>query len=347
MGRPVLSDKKGTDMLDSNYVNHIALVLDASSSMEYRAGQLIQAVDAQIRYLARRSQELDQETRVTIYTFNEQVRCVVYDKDVLRLPSIASLYQPRGRTALIDAVRLSQDDLAKTPTMYGDHAFLTYVFTDGEENASRHSGVRLHQLLTTQPDNWTVAVFVPDLNGKHEARRFGFPENNIAIWDINSNTGVTEVGELIRKTTDAYMTNRTKGIQGTRTLFSMGTDVVNPDTVKAAGLKALDPSEFFLVPVPKDTVIKDFVESTGRTYKLGKCFYELSKPERIQANKQVAVVERATAKVFTGKAARDLLGLPDIEVRVKPDGNPLFKVFVQSTSINRKLIAGTQLLMLN
>jgi hypothetical protein len=70
------------------------------------------------------------------------------------------------------------------------------------------------------------------------------------------------------------------------------------------------------------------------------------KTETIQANKGVAVVEKKTARVFLGTAARNLIGLPPMEVRVKPDFNPEFDIYIQSTSVNRKLIAGTKALLL-
>lgn len=132
----------------NNYTNHIALVIDESSSMAGHAGQLIKVTDAQVAYLARRSQELDQETRVSVYMFSNTVRCLIYEKDVLRLPSIAGLYRPHGRTALIDATLKSQEDLRQTATLYGDHAFLTFVLTDGEENESRRKPAELRKWLT-------------------------------------------------------------------------------------------------------------------------------------------------------------------------------------------------------
>jgi hypothetical protein len=67
-----------------NYINHVALVLDASSSMSHLSRKVVDVADQQIAYLARRSRELDQETRVTVYVFADKVECVIYDKDVLR-----------------------------------------------------------------------------------------------------------------------------------------------------------------------------------------------------------------------------------------------------------------------
>src|SRR5262245_5192357 len=119
-----------------NYINHIALVLDASSSMSPLRDQVVKVADNQIEHLARRSKELDQETRVTVYTFASEIECLFYDKDVLRLPSLKTHYKAYGNTRLVDASIKALEDLSKTPELYGDHAFLAYVLTDGEENYS-------------------------------------------------------------------------------------------------------------------------------------------------------------------------------------------------------------------
>lgn len=330
-----------------NYINHIALVLDRSISMTHRRDTVIQVADEQIKYLARRSQELDQETRVSVYTFGNEVECVIFDKDVLRLPSIQDLYHISGNTALRDAVLKSQDDLAQTAQMYGDHAFLTYVLTDGEENWSKASQATLVSRLNGLRDNWTVAVFVPNINGKHEAKGAGFPAGNIEVWDTTSSQGLTEVGRKIRDTTDTYMTSRATGtFRGTKALFSMGVKVLNPQAVRGAGMQQLPASKFHVLSVHDGGYIRAWVEAQGYRFNLGKAYYELTKTETIQASKAIVVRERSTGAVFTGPEARALLELPDMDVRVTPDQNPLYQVFVQSTSTNRKLLPRTELLLL-
>lgn len=344
-----------------NYINHIALVLDGSSSMSRHSHELIKVADEQIRYLAQRSKDLDQETRVSVYVFADGVECVIYDKDVLRLPSIKEHYRAQGMTALVDATNLSLDDLAMTPEKYGDHAFLVYVLTDGQENASMGSdrGRRyishetrgkltsdLARRLHTLPDHWTVAVLVPDQRGKFEAKNFGFPADNIAIWDANSAQGVNEAVSVIRQATDRFMDGREKGIRGSRNVFSTGADAVNNVTVKGL-LTPMRSESYVLVPVPMESVIRPFVEEQcGLHYTVGMAYYQLNKTESIQAQKAIAVVEKATGKVYSGPQARDLIGLPSMNVRVKPSYNPDYDIFVQSTSVNRKLIPGTRLLLL-
>ncbi|MFI1153989.1 vWA domain-containing protein [Streptomyces sp. NPDC020817] len=340
-----------------NYINHVALVLDASSSMSHLSGKVVEVADQQIAYLARRSQELDQETRVTVYVFADKVECVIYDKDVLRMPSLKQLYRAGGMTALLAATLKSQRELAQTAQLYGDHSFLTFVLTDGQENASHRcpdapsrSARDLVQavatMIETQQDNWTLAVLVPDQMGKREAMQCGFPKDNIAIWDATSTQGLEEAGQVILKATENFMVGRTKGIRGTKAVFSTGAEVVNKETIAAAGLAPVDPSQYQLVSVARNAAIREWVIECGQNYRTGCAFYQLSKSERIQARKQIAVLEKKTDQVYTGPEARALLGLPDSEVRVKPDHNDDFTIFVQSTSVNRKLVPNTRLLVM-
>ncbi|MEU1312450.1 vWA domain-containing protein [Streptomyces cinnamoneus] len=341
-----------------NYINHVALVLDASSSMSGLSRKVVEVADQQIAYLARRSEELDQETRVTVYVFADKVECVIYDKDVLRMPSLKQLYRVGGMTALLAATLKSQRELAQTAQLYGDHSFLTFVLTDGQENAShrcvdapsrnpRELVQAVAKMIETQEDNWTLAVLVPDQMGKREAMQCGFPKDNIAIWDATSTQGLEEAGQVIRQATEKFMVGRAQGIRGSRAVFSTTAEAVNKKTIEAAGLTPVNPSEYQLIPVAREAAIREWVIECGHAYRTGCAFYQLSKSEKIQARKQIAVLEKNTDRVYTGPEARALLGLPDMEVRVKPDHNDDFTIFVQSTSVNRKLVQNTRLLLMN
>lgn len=367
-----------------NYINHIALVLDASLSMSRHADRVVEVADAEIRHIAEKSRELDQETRVTVYSFSDEPRCLVYDKDALRLPSLAGLYEVRGNTALIAATWQALDDLEKTAQLYGDHAFLVYVLTDGEENVSRWSKVfdgpggggyrsrfdrtpygtsQLGRMLATRlqklPENWTLGALVPDAQGRRHAEGFGFPADNVATWDATSDRGVeAAVAGTIRAATTSYMTGRASGVRGTKTLFAGGAAQVNAQARKAAGLRVVPRDTYELLGVGADddgAEIRAFVERrTGAAYHTGRAFYQLSSrlggtksAEKIQPHKRIMVRDRKSGRVYAGGHARKLLGLPDnVEARVKPEDNEKYQVFVQSTSVNRKLVAGTKLLLL-
>lgn len=333
-----------------NIINHIVLVLDASSSMSNISRELVKVADNQIAYLAQRSKELDQETRITVYTFGTlgwhdvRIDCLVYDKDVLRMPSIAALYRPSGRTPLIDATIKALDDLAETPERYGEHSFLIYVLTDGAENESYNGPSSLERKIAQLPDHWTLATFVPNQVGVHEAKRFGFPKENIAVWDATSAAGVAEAGSVIREATENFMQARATGVRGTRNLFNLAAPRLAEVKTK---LEALHPGQYRLYNVGSEPArIDEFVEEqTRRAYKRGEAYYQLVKREKIQAQKEIAIM--GAKGLYVGKAARDLLGLPDYEVPVGPDHNSEYDVYVQSTSNNRKLVPGQKLLLLS
>lgn len=332
--------------MKQNPINHIAFVLDASSSMTLHASALIKVTDAQIAHLARRSKDLDQETRVSVYTFADTVQCVIFDTDVLRLPSVAEFYQAQGNTALIDAVMQSQQDLRRTATMYGDHAFLTFVLTDGEENWSRlHGPVSLKAHLNTLQDNETVGLLVPGWRAKEHARSLGFPAGNIEVWDATSAQGMEEAMATMATATDNYMQARASGLTNTRNVFSMDPSVVNHKTV----VGTLTELTGFRVERVKDpAVIQPFIESLKPKvpFVSGNYYFPLIKREKVSAAKKVLIRHKVSGKVYGGPEARRLVGLPDTgEVSISPQPNSEFDVFIQSTSLNRKLIPGHDLLI--
>lgn len=344
------------------YINHIALILDASTSMTSHAGDLVKVADAQIATLAEKSKLEDQETRITVYTFSDphyhdglMAKCLVYDKDVLRMPSIAGMYSPHGNTALCDAMNTVIAELGETPTKYGDHSFLLILLTDGEENRSTPAGKKkLPFTLQSIPDNWTVAAFVPNAMGRHDMIKLGFPAGNIAIWDAGKSGSLIEVGEQIATASADYMAMRSSGQRSTKNLFSMNTP--SATAVKNALTPMTEGSYFFLPVTVSDLAqiengrIDQFIQlKTGKPYTVGRTYYEMIDRVRIQPNKQVAiaVTEHNEERVYMGAAARSMLGLPATgEVRVSPGRWKNYKVYVQSNSMNRKLYAGTRVLVM-
>lgn len=330
-----------------NYINHIVLLLDASDSIRSRGfvKDLVKVADNQIAYLAQRSKELDQETRVTVYTFADwnEIHCLIYDKDVLRMPSISELYKTYTMTALMDATMLAINDLAMTPEKYGEHAFLIYVLTDGLENDSQKvdSGELAGQ-IDVLPENWTLATFVPDQRGVFEAKAHGFPKDNIAVWNTEESDGMEKVGERIRQTTENWMQNRAKGVRGTRSLFKLA----DPSVSKIAGeLESLHPGQYRMLEVKETGRIDEFVEEKlHRPYRRGEAYYQLTKTETIQPQKELAIWHKHS--LYIGDQARKLMGLPDHNIQVHPSKHD-YEIYVQSTSNNRKLMGGTKLVILS
>jgi len=375
-----------------NLTTHVSLVLDRSVSMDHLKAKTIKVADDLVAFLADKSKAMDQEWRVSVYTFGNEVDCHIWDMDVLRLPSMKDHYRIDGNTALIDATNMALDDGEKITEHRGDHSFLVYVITDGEENWSTGGtgngmgdlygrpayGTRqalvdkLNKRLSLLSDNRTVAVLAPDQHGAERSRRLGF--ENIFLWDASSEAGMQKAAEAIQQSATTYMEARTQGVAGLRSMQKGGLFVganVDAAAIKAANLKPLATKDrkitvvvktddsFEKVVKPANTrrkvaetgwfvKIEDYVKRINKgVYPLGDAFYELTKGETVQGDKEIAVVEVDSNKVYVGDGARQLLGLPGTRIRVKPDMNPDYKIFIQSNSLNRHLPHGCQVMLLN
>jgi hypothetical protein len=109
-------------------------------------------------------------------------------------------------------------------------------------------------------------------------------------------------------------------------------------------LKAVPGGRFQVLAVDDDCSIKDFVSDNGLNFKAGRGFYEFTKPETVQGYKEIILMDKKNGDMFEGDYARELLGLPKgANAKIKPAEYD-FVVFVQSTSYNRKLVAGTRFL---
>lgn len=103
-------------------------------------------------------------------------------------------------------------------------------------------------------------------------------------------------------------------------------------------------AKYQVMNVDEDIAIKNYVQKNGLTFKTGKGFYEFTKPEIISWSKDIVLMKRDTGDLFEGDGARQIIGLNNnspSNKKHKPTDLPDYRVFIQSTSHNRKLIKGT------
>ena len=121
-----------------------------------------------------------------------------------------------------------------------------------------------------------------------------------------------------------------------------------------------------ILQVPKKCTIKQFVLSNNLEFKVikhvymctvvqyrtgfnitvvkvGRGFYEFTKPEIISHRKEVVLMERAGGAVFTGQEACRMVGA-GTGIRIPPTFFNKWRVFVQSTSYGRILLPNTSFL---
>ncbi len=132
-------------------------------------------------------------------------------------------------------------------------------------------------------------------------------------------------------------------LRGTSAVTIEPTSVSKRRTKKHRAAKRLD-GRFQIFDVDRDCSIRDFVEENGITFRTGRGFYQFTKPVNIQDYKQVVAEDKFDGSILTNENARDALGIPASTCRTRPDRNCDYVGFVQSTSVNRKLLKGTKFL---
>lgn len=334
----VISPDKAVAPPPKKLINHIIFLIDASGSMGHRLHLVKEVFDSTLKSF-KANQSPDQELYISLYDFDSNVNKLVFNTHINKL-EYAVKFEARGTTALRDAISISINDHKVINAKNEDHSFLIYAITDGSDNASKISSVQLKSDIQSLDDSWTIAALVPSLTDSHAAKNSGIPAGNIQIWDANSAKGFEEVGQSITKSMQTYATNRSAGIRSTNSIFQ-----VNTDNLKRGDIRNnLTEVKGRLYHAQNDYVIREMVEKFAKTtYVKGSTYYELSKPETVQSYKEIVIVSRKDDKKFGGQDARDMLGLPNSETRVKPGDFGDWRIFIQSTSVNRKIKAGTSI----
>jgi hypothetical protein len=100
-------------------------------------------------------------------------------------------------------------------------------------------------------------------------------------------------------------------------------------------------AKFQVFTVDKKCSIKEFVQEMNLTFKVGKGFYEFTKPEIISDKKEIVLMDRKTGELFEGEKTREIANIAHSEKKIKPSDIPNYRVFIQSSSYNRVLIENT------
>jgi hypothetical protein len=288
-----------------------------------------------------------QDTTVTLYTFGEYTQPVA--RKFLNVPIAHvqyldnSSYRAQGGTPMFDCIG-EAIDAARDLDDSRNTAFVMSIITDGEENQSSKYDAdeikqRIQQMQAT--DRWTITFSVPP-GGKHTITSFGIPSGNVQEWEATAE-GVARSAQAHASSYASYFVARSAGATKTDGFFTTDMSKVRAATVKK---QLTDVAKLYVaLRVPAETEIKPFVERSGFTYVKGGAYYQLTKDETIQHYKKILLREKNKSAVYGGAEARDLLNMPDgLDLQVRPGNHANWDIFVQSTSVNRKLVRGTTLL---
>jgi hypothetical protein len=326
---------------------YIGIVRDHSVSMVSISNQAKLDYNSQIETMQHEARVKDIDTLVSVVEFGSHssaVRREVVNASVGRLKPLPTYLTNGGSTPLFDAVNELVDVLESVPdAKESDVAFLVMVITDGENNVNgflgESLGKRIRKLQAT--DHWTFTFRVPFGKGRDLSQLLGIPMGNIFEWE-QTERGFERATVATNSGTRAYFSGRAMG-QTMSSSFYADVSHVPLTRVKRVADDITQEVQIRKV-VRGGEEIRPFVENNIISpMRVGGAFYQLTKPEaKVQPSKQIILRDKKSGRLYGGQATRDLLGLPHFgDVKLSPGDQGQYDVFVQSTSVNRKLIAGT------
>jgi len=109
-----------------------------------------------------------------------------------------------------------------------------------------------------------------------------------------------------------------------------------------ADLRPCIPSRFQVFNVTADIGVREFCDSMSIPFVKGNGYYEFIKPEIVQPGKEIVLMDRTTGNLYEGDVARFIAGIGanTEKAKLKPTALTKYRVFVQSTSVTRKLTTG-------
>lgn len=326
---------------------NFAICYDASGSMSSILPAAQEAYDRQVAEITEGIKKNGQTATITLITFGESGNDLGRGEVRTKYVGVTPSFQPpvalvaQSGTPLLDAVGEAVMTLKGFP-QGSNVGNVVMVITDGHENESRkYTRTSLKALIgeMTATDKWTFAFSVP-FGNKQQIVSLGLPVGNIQEWEATK-AGTYNMSQAASVGTQSYFSTRATGATKSTGFFVSDASKLTPKKVAKACEDVAHKVAVWSVPGEVD--IRTFVETKGYSYGLGRAYYQLTKTEKIQAHKDVILREKGTHKIYAGRDARDLLGLPDFEVKCVPGNHGNWDIFVQSTSTNRKLVRGTQL----
>jgi hypothetical protein len=186
---------------------------------------------------------------------------------------------------------------------------------------------------------------VPPGHANNLVVRYNLFTDNVQEW-TNDIRGLKQAEELTNDGLTNYYASRASGQSATRNFFKP----IDLSNVKTRDLNTkLDEvsTDCLIIQVDKEEQIREFVErKIKKEYQIGTAHYMLTKKEKIQNNKSILILDKKTGHIYGGRKARTLIGIPEGQAgTIEPFNLTDKEVYVKSTSVNRKLVRGSKLIV--
>lgn len=327
--------------------NYIGFVNDHSGSMRPLVGAAIKDYNTMVTAIKEAASREQQDTIVSTVGFGFSGSTPVKRQVVISNPHVlkpVDNWPCQGNTPLYDGIGSMIELFESLPDSDDPQvSFLVLITTDGEENNSRkYSSAMLQTKIEVlqATGRWTFVCRVPR-SLRQSLTHLGIPAANIQAWDT-SNSGLEQSTQATTTAMNNYFTARSQGVRSSTAFYA---DAQQVDLSKLTDVS----KEVSLYVVPDADMgieIRPFILRHRMEHLKGAAFYQLTKTEpRVQHDKLIAIRDRSTGKIYAGKDARQMIGLPtDRNARLHPGDHGNYDIFIQSNSVNRKLVAGTGVL---
>jgi len=327
---------------------YVGIARDHSSSMGSLRAPAMRDFNRQVDDLIQQANLHGIDVVASVVSFADTVKREVTISSINALKKLTS-YPTSGWTALYDAINDLHTQFSAMPDFNNeDVQVVIFAITDGEENASSIKATELRAKLQKfhATGRGTVVIRVPNGHRSSIAYSLGIPEGNIDEWDqnersLNESSAKTSAG-VAKMFSDAKA-----GIKSTTGFYTDLSNVTAKDVKAVAKDISGEVSLWTVKNATEGNTIRGFCElKSGKPFLKGGAYYQLMKPEsEVQDYKQIALRDKTTGHVYAGDGVRALLGLPAHgTVKVVPGDHGNYDIFIQSTSVNRKLPVGTTVL---
>lgn len=335
---------------------YIAIIRDHSGSMRSLAKSALKDYNDLIASIKNEASKFNLDTIVSVIecgangSSNLIKRAIINSSINTLKPLVDGEYHTLGgATPLFDSVGEAINVLRSVPDKDADNvSFLIYCTTDGQENYSKEWKYKLSSELKSLQgsDRWSFVFRVP-VGYTNELTKLGIPAGNIIEWETTAK-GMQVSGEISASGMSSYFEGRSRGIKATKSFYTSLKDVSSTEIKHNLNEVTNNYYNAIVGSAENDIDIKSFYEKKmNRIYVKGTCYYQLTKPEKIvQDYKEIVIKDLQNNKLYSGANARIMLGLPTFgNVSIIPGNHGKFEIYIQSTSLNRKLKAATKVLI--
>lgn len=318
-------------------VVNTCILIDSSGSMGGYTKQVIDLLNSQIKSICS-TKEVN--TLLSISDFNTESNEICNSVDPNTVEIDENTYTPAGFTALNDAMSLVLD-----PKSTGLHELI--IITDGEENKSKTTREEIRRLIKNcvDTDRWTIGFCCPPGYKNSINNYYNIPLGSITEWE-RTNKGINDLTIRLKSARTNYSKAIASGQSNvTRSYFTPDLDLT-VKSVKATLDNVTSQFHIKKVTTKDNLTASQFVTDKNLKFVVGCLYYQLTKKETLQDYKNIVLQKNSDKTLYSGEEVRNILSIPEGgTIQINPSFSADWTVYVRSTSWNRKLVPGTNVLI--